>query len=501
METINFDCPLLKIGTDGIHWTIWNSFEGLQIFGGIGSGKTSGSGRFFAHKYLSAGYGGLVLTVKPDEKDDWIEYCQKANRLDDLIIVEPNGEHYFNFLDYESKHSRSKTYAENIVQVIKTVINASEEKDGTSNQGDQFWKSALDMLISNSVELCWLAHEKITVELVYNIARAASRKFYKDNNDDDFSLALKLARKNVKEKMAAWTAKQDIYEMSKMTPEEYEIYLRDNMPEARALMFIDQFFTETYAELSEKTKSIIDFSFTGFLYRLLKEPIYSLFCNRPSTFTPDDCFNGKIIIINLPVKLYYKVGRDIQIMFKYIWQRAMERRDVKKQGRPVFLWADEAQNFLHEYDADYQATARSSRIATVYITQNIPNYYANMKGDVGEYKVKSFLGTLATKVFHANADIETNNYASDLIGEAYQRKEQESSCVTDGKTTVTTTLDTELVKIVRPEKFHTLKTGGTKYDKKVTGYIHVQGMRLRDGFSYDGIQFDQDTDYTKTINL
>jgi len=183
-----------------------------------------------------------------------------------------------------------------------------------------------------------------------------------------------------------------------MTPEEYEIYLRDNMPEARALMFIDQFFTETYAELSEKTKSIIDFSFTGFLYRLLKEPIYSLFCNRPSTFTPDDCFNGKIIIINLPVKLYYKVGRDIQIMFKYIWQRAMERRDVKKQGRPVFLWADEAQNFLHEYDADYQATARSSRIATVYITQNIPNYYANMKGDVGEYKVKSFLGTLATKV-------------------------------------------------------------------------------------------------------
>lgn len=496
MDTSNFDHPLLKIGTGGIPWTIWNSFEGLQIFGGIGSGKTSGSGRFFALKFLSAGYGGLVLTVKPDEKDEWVRYCQMANRQNDLIIVEPNGDHYFNFLDYESNHSGSKTYTENIVQVLKTVISASEEKED-SNQGDQFWKASLDMLISNTIELCWLAHNKVTVELVYNIARAASRNLYKLNADNDFSIALKLAKETVKKKMAAWTAEQDIYKMSKMTHEEFEVFLQDNMPEARTLMFIDQFFTETYGDLSEKTKSIIDFSFTGFLYCLLKEPVYSLFCNRPSTFTPEDCFNGKIIIINLPVKIYHKVGRDIQIMFKYVWQRAMERRNVKKQGRPVFLWADEAQNFLHEYDADYQATARSSRIATVYITQNIPNYYANMKGDVGEYKVKSFLGTLATKVFHANADTDTNNYASDLIGQAYQRKESQATSTDRGKISKTVTVDTELVKMVRPERFNTLKTGGSKYREKVTAYIHVQGMRLRDGFSFDGLQFDQKTDYTK----
>ncbi|MPT36717.1 MAG: hypothetical protein E2604_16930, partial [Flavobacterium sp.] len=92
--------PIFHIGKQKEPWTIANSVQGLQIFGGIGSGKTSGSGRFFALKYLSKGYGGLVLTVKPDEKDEWVKYCKIANRESDLIIVEPNGRQYFNFLEY-----------------------------------------------------------------------------------------------------------------------------------------------------------------------------------------------------------------------------------------------------------------------------------------------------------------------------------------------------------------------------------------------------------------
>src|SRR6202012_4255126 len=111
----------------------------------------------------------------------------------------------------------------------------------------------------------------------------------------------------------------------------------------------------------------IDFSFSGFLFHLLRDPVYSLFCSHAATFTPEDCLYGKIILINLPVKTYHKIGRDSQIMFKYIWQRAMEKRQIDAAARPVFLWADEAQHFLHEHDAEYQATARSSRIATVYI--------------------------------------------------------------------------------------------------------------------------------------
>lgn len=498
MDTFNLNYVLLKIGSKEAPWTVRNSFEGLQIFGGIGSGKTSGSARFFALKYLSAGYGGLVLTVKPNEKDEWIKYCELANRENDVILLEPNGKHFFNFLHYESTHSGKKSYTENILQVLKTVIRASEQKDHGKSE-DQFWETSLDMLISNTIELCFLAYEKITVDLLYEIAHAASATC-EDNqqNDDALTKALKLCKDNVQKlvKHRLHNASTEIGRMHSMTSKEYDAFIEEIVPETRTAMFIDEFFTETYANLNDKTKSIISFSFTGFLYRLLKEPVYSLFCTKASTFTPEDCLNGKIIIINLPVKLYQKVGRDVQIMFKYIWQRAMEKRNIEKNKRPVFLFADEAQNFLHEYDPEYQATARSSRIATVYISQNLHNYHANMGGTKAEHKVKSFLGTLATKIFHANADIETNKYASELIGETFQEKWSEAQNTTRGTVNITKTVMLELMKAVRPEQFASLVTGGENNNWKVTGYIHVQGLKLTNDQSFDGIAFDQRKNYT-----
>jgi len=89
----NLDNPLIEFKSSfgSSFWTIRNAVEGVQIFGGIGSGKTSGSGRFLALKYLKNGFGGLVLTAKPDEKKLWVEYATLTNRLNDLIIVEPKG--------------------------------------------------------------------------------------------------------------------------------------------------------------------------------------------------------------------------------------------------------------------------------------------------------------------------------------------------------------------------------------------------------------------------
>ncbi len=487
-----------KQGT--IAWSVRNAVEGVQIFGGIGSGKTSGSGKLLAGKYLANGFGGLILTAKHDEKELWQEYCKVANRLEDLIIVEPGSPHYFNFLEYESSAGEGKSITENIVQVLKTVIRASEEKT-KGKSDDPFWETALDMLISNTIDLCLLAYQKVSIELLYTIAQSVFTKEELDNlqkkKEDPkrkqraFELALDTAQGNIDQQVRNWESDQSQEWLNSLDNRAYEQAICDALPDARTFKYVNEFFIDSFITISEKTRSIIDFSFTGFLYRLLKDPVYSLFCRHSSNFTPDDCLNGKIILINLPVKHYHKVGRDSQIMFKYIWQRAMERRVIDQNSRPMFLWADEAQHFLHEYDAEYQATARSSRIATVYISQNLPNYYANMGGDKSDYKVKSFLGTLSTKIFHANADIETNKYASDMIGEAYQREESESTNATDGRISVTKTLSSQLKKIVRPEEFGVLKTGGEQNGFKVTGYMHVQGKQFLNGFNHRYVTFSQ----------
>ncbi len=484
----------LKDGKGSFNWTIRDAVEGIQIFGGIGSGKTSGSGRMLALKYLSHNFGGLVLTVKEDETEMWREYCRIARRSKDLVILEPGGSAFFNFLEYESSSNASRKLTDNIVQVIKTVIRASEEKAG-GNTDDPFWETALDMLMFHIIDLGIIAYGKVSVQLLYHIALTVPR--LKDDAkareaDTAFNNAFKAARAKVFAQIDTW------YEGLPARVKNAEDFdskrdqmISDAIPDARVLQFVDQFFMETLKNLGEKTRSIIDFSFTGFLFRLLQEPVYSLFCRHASTVVPEDCLNGKIILINLPVKIYNKVGRDTQILFKYIWQRAMEKRQIKKNDRPVFLWADEAQNFLHEYDADYQATARSSRIATVYISQNLPNYLANMGGQKSTFKVKSFLGTLATKIFHANADLETNSYSSELIGEAYQKQESLATASTDGKVTETKTVSAALARVIRPEEFVSLKTGGPLNQFKVSGIIHIQGKQFSEGHNHKKIVFNQ----------
>lgn len=482
------DSCLLKLPSDKrvVEWTIRDAVEGVQIFGGIGSGKTSGSGRTLALKYLSAGFGGLVLTVKPDEREMWEEYCGLTGRGNDLIVVSPGTRHRFNFLEYESGRGKSTA---NVVQVLKTVIRASEEKAGGKSD-DPFWETALDMLMSNVIDLCILAYGKVSLQNLYDIAQSAPRQ-EGASEGKTFQKAFEAASGNVAQKIDEHVngLTQEERKVTEDT-ETFDNYICDAIPEARALKFVDQFFVESFMNLSEKTRSIIDFSFTGFLFNLLREPVFSIFCRHASTFTPEDCLEGKIILLDFPVKLYHKTGRDCQILFKYIWQRAMEKRNVKENPRPVFLWADEAQNFLHEYDADYQATARSSRIATVYISQNLPNYHANMGGAKSEFRVKSFLGTLGTKIFHANADIETNRYASELIGDGYYEETSDTTAAA-GSFSASTTRAIKVQRVVRPEQFSRLKTGGELNSLQVEGYIHVQGFGQRGGENHVKAIFNQ----------
>ncbi len=483
--------PILKLNQ--ANWTVGNAVEGVQIFGGIGSGKTSGSGRTLALKYLAAGFGGLVLTVKPGDLNDWKEYCDLTNRSNDLIVISPNESNFFNFLEYESQKRKGHvTTTANILDVLKTVIKADEEKTaGKTN--DPFWRDSQDMLLATIIDLCLLAYDKINIRLLYDIVQSLPTK---DGvlAQSAFGLAMAAANTKIQELIDTWVVNLSSSELDRLSVNEYTLNnaAAEQIPEARRLKMIDQFILNL-VNLSEKTRSTIEFSLVGFLFGLMREPVYSLFCEKESNVFPEDCRKGKIILIDLPVKIYHKAGRDCQILFKYIWQRAMERGNAEK---PVFLWADEAQNFLHEHDPEFQATARSSMIATVYLSQNLPNYHANMGGEKSEYKVKSFLGTLATKIFHANGDYETNKYASDLIGDRTY-KEKSTTTSYSGNSNASTTDSLKIDKSIRPEDFGKLRTGGELRNGAVDCIIHFQTALV--GMTENHLKLEFDQNYLKTI--
>ncbi len=144
-----------------------------------------------------------------------------------------------------------------------------------------------------------------------------------------------------------------------------------------------------------------------------------------TTFLPDLTFDGAIIVLDLPTKIYGQAGVLVQSAFTYLWQTASEQRDVKVNPRPVFWFVDEAHELVSNYTPEFLATARSARVASVLISQNKPNYLAAMGGEAGRPRVDAFLGNTGNEDFFTrNGDPETNRWASDTISEEIQTRAQ-----------------------------------------------------------------------------
>ncbi|WP_375447217.1 type IV secretory system conjugative DNA transfer family protein [uncultured Fibrella sp.] len=449
-----------------------------------------------AQKYLLNKFGGLILTVKKEEVDLWRTYCWQTNRSDDLIVIEAGSSEYFNFMDFESGYGSAElTSTDTIMEMLTTVIQAgTSQESGQSN--DPFWRNSVELLLSNTIDLCKLAYGRVTIQNLHAIVNTIPKQDQPAPSSDEppkaYYQAFAAARTNVMSQIDQWTATLDAATMERFADDTvYEIALFDAVADARLLKFVDGFFVDSFIPLAEKTRSIIDVSCVAFLYRLLREPFYSLFCRNESTVTPTDCFEGKIVLVNLPILDYGKPSRDAQLLVKFCFQRAWQRRDVNKYPRPVFLWIDESQYLLLDKDAEFLTTARSSRIATVFLTQNLPNYLGMMSGDRAEHRVRSLLGNFGTKILHASSDSETNEWFSKLIGDAYFVDESESTTVAQNFSQ-TKGRSLKLERLVRPEQFSRLLTGGPKNGLRVEAYIHRQGDVFPNGYNHMKLTFKQD---------
>ena len=82
----------------------------------------------------------------------------------------------------------------------------------------------------------------------------------------------------------------------------------------------------------------------------------------------------------------------------------------------MFIFADEAHHFVTEHDQLFQTIARSARCATVHITQNRSNYFAESPGDAGRHQVQSLCVCLKTQIPHQCSDEETRRAFAEAIG-------------------------------------------------------------------------------------
>jgi type IV secretory pathway TraG/TraD family ATPase VirD4 len=447
--------PLLSFGV-GQHWTLNDAVQGTLVFGSTGSGKTSGVGGNIAPSLLLNGFGGLVLTAKPDERALWERYCEIAGR--ELTVFAPGAGNYFDFLKYEHSHGGlGAGLTHNLAEMFTAIAQMNQSKAGAN---EAYFQNAMKQLLRCTINPIITSGRELSLPALLDVIMSAPQSMEEARSEDW--------------KKHSFCAKCLKAASAKRTPEN-----------EADLEHTKRYWLQEFPALGDRTRSSIVSMFTVLADCFMTGTMRELFCTRLN-IVPEETHLGKVILIDLPVEVYNEVGIYAQMIWKYCWQRATARREPDKDGgRPVFLWADEAQFFCgSESDLQFQATARSKKACTFLLSQNLPTFFDR----VGKDRTNALLGNLQTKIFTANGCHETNTYAADTIARSVTNRSSTNISATGMSFGTSETVDYT----VPPAEFQRLRKGGPENDCMVDAYVFQAGRTWRStGESFVKVAFKQ----------
>lgn len=454
----NLDFPLFLFSKADA-FTLRNAVESVAIFGELGAAKTTGSAAWILLKYLDIGMGGLVCCVKPGDRELIEAYAKMTRRTDSLIIVSPDSKWRCNLIRYALKRPGvTGSRVEQLVSLLMTIVEAAERGERASiGQGDKFWQRSLRQILRNGLEVCIAARGEVTMGMLNDVVISAPRTHAEvhDKSWQKNSLCYQLIEE-AEEK-----------ERSEREQSDFELAAR--------------YFLREFPDMPNDTRGSILATYAVMADVLLRGHMADLF-DGETNFLPDLTFDGAIIVLDLPTKVYGQAGVTVQSAFTYLWQLACEQRNVKTNPRPVFWFVDEAHELVCNYTPEFLATARSARVASVLISQNKPNYLAAMGGEAGRHRVDAFLGNMGTKIFHANGDPETNKWASDMISEEIQTRTNWHGTTENGQGRGGG--GESVGRKVMPSEFTTLKKGGPQ-----NGFV-TEAIVYQTGASFSANDFE-----------
>jgi hypothetical protein len=370
------------------HEAFW---EGTFISGATGAGKTSCSGRKLKRYFLSKGYGLLQLCAKPEDAEDLMRDCQVTGRMGDFKHFREGGEYQTNPIQWEATRGKGGGFAENIDQLISQLSEVIDRGKSTAGGNEPFWQIAARQERIHLIDLLRVGVGKVTIPNMNKMLVLAPTSIEQAQSDSwkASSLFWKIVEEGKERKLSP----RDAYDFERAV--DYFCFERAGQAE------------KTRASITAHTTSAIAPFDRGAMRELFSEGL---------NLRPEEVRDGAVICCDVPIKLYHLAGQLANVAWKLMFMRAVEQT----QGRPVCLWADEAHLFTTSYDQIFTSTARSSKCATVYLTQNI----ANLLDAVGHHNkaaVESLLGNLQVKIAHQQGEVETNRFHAELIGKKRTR--------------------------------------------------------------------------------
>lgn len=404
----DLDTPLLAL-TPRDYFTVRDACAGgVSVFGGPGGGKTTGIGAALAGAFLRAGFGMLVLTTKYEDIPLWQQYTRDHGRSRSLILFdETRG---YNFLDYELSRHGAKGIA-NSVECLMQILSAADHAMNAAGgrESDPFWSQSIRQVLQYALPLLFSAWGSVTVAQVVDFVTSAapSAEHYTDPAHSAFqqrSFASRTLRKAANDPAV-------------------------KMSEAELRPFFTYWIAE-YTAIPEKTRGNIVISLSSKLDRFRHGRMRDCFCGK-TDILPEMTWHGAVIVMAMPPQTWNEDGIIAQMLFKYMWMRAMQSRNSlapEHRIRPVALFVDEAHTHVAEADNAFLAVSRSLRTSVVYMSQDLPSYYAKV-GANNTNAINGLLGKFSNHVFHLNSCTTTNKYASDLIGRGMHRRATVGSSV------------------------------------------------------------------------
>lgn len=456
------DLPLLYLSEDHADaYTIGDSLQHNLVLGQTGSGKSSTSARVLLASMLKAGYGGLLTCVKTDDRAQYERYVREAGREKDLIVVTLDHDipYRINFLEYEARRS-GKAVAEVLVQLFHNILEITDSGRGGSS--DPFWRQSADKLIRYGLTVLRTAGVPLSLPNIWRLAVEAPVCL--EEVDDP-----------------RWREKSFVYHCLKQADAAPK-----SATEARDFDQAATYYVQEHPRMGNECRGSVLATFSGMISPFLMAPLRDLY-QTTTNVLPEMCSNGAIIILDIPVMGDSKeLGQIAQVVFKLVWYRAMEQRDVRANPRPVFLLSDEHQYVYSSHDQLFLTTASALRVSVTLITQNISNFYAILPGDKGKAETDSLFGNCGTKWLHMNTDSVTNAWSASLIGSSRQWFQGVSTALPpsiqplfnsprDYQSRVTASMNQHEAPEVPTQTFQLLRSGGVRHDRFVDAVIFQGG--------------------------
>jgi len=372
---------------------------GCLVLGGLGSGKTKNVGEMVSNAILSGPYGCAVFSVKGDEPEDWRQRIAKHHREPDKIEFGPHSSVRFDPIAYMVATSDPETLTEVIAELFNSLIAVGKIYQPSS--GERYFEEAVSELVRAAVVGLSAAEEPVSVASIHDLIISLPQTPEEiDSPEWQASFCGRVVQKI--------RANQDRFSKGKWG--DLDVALNHLL--------------RRFPALDTRTRSNVESTLTGLCSKFLYEPFRSMFCSGHYDFTPEQLTHEhKILLILWPL---LEVGRDTgrlcQVLMKLILCRAWGRH----QYRPgcchgAFLYIDEAAFLMSRMDTYFHMICRSSAVVPFLLMQNILTISGDEFGEqTPGSKTLGFLGLIGTKIFLANNETQTNNYAADQIGKEWR---------------------------------------------------------------------------------